>query len=1220
MIKTATGAGLLLLGSILSAGYLDEQLVAAWTFNGDNETSALTDISGRYPLKKTFPGGDRLFEVTKEGTVRLGGGALLSTGKLAEDPALRKQLAKGMTLWMRARFFEPKNMSGFVYQAFLNADAPADWKQISAGLYYVPVNGACFYGTTADGKKSEFGAGARCLRDQTQFNEIAFTFDGATGHQSLYLNGEFKTKRAWAPEGLADFRQFLLGRVRKAGGIRIEIDEVRLYKTALSDSDLRGLKPVKKGEKKQAETMMGTFLVEPFNDLGGWRGLQGPGTTRGRAFGTGLTLAGERHPDRPDGFAGRADFDFDGSYRKGGHLEYRRFRPFNAGAVKVHSVEFDVNTRNIPCRIGFRLQDARGKKVILPPRDVGASGEWRHISYPLNAETVKEYESIVFPCRLQGIFLEAPKGRNHIYLDDIALKGEFSSAMALRILPELDATAREPGKPFHLSYRLSHAGETARKGTLSLQLMNSDFQEVFRTTQSLVLPPNGRPVVTFKLPGQPIGSYHANLLWTGEDGSKEPYLDWIAVFRPNGKRINRTGMQFGVMGAGTGYGRGAGRLHSQWLRELGIDIMRETVTGDRIEQGDGIENYADMGRPIQTLQDAGVDICFSYMFGVPEYVRGKGTSTKYVGGNEEAFRTHIRRVLTFLSRYPAVKYFEWWNEADGKTFDDSMKHYVQTLHILREERDRIMPKLKILNSGVTTADREGRRENTLEMISGGRQDIDVACFHSHGLLDAYKTSQAFMCDVLNKVYGNPDFPVCNTESGERGGYTAESILAHAPQMIRKIVYAKTFNTRFFIFFILRDYWDLDPGADDSFGMFTADNRPKPMVPAYNELIRQLADTERGEEIRLHPSLTAYRFRKCFENQDVIALWPTVGGQRIPLVLEGSGSAVFTDMYGQSETVNAENGMLFRILPGQPSYLSFPRGAFRPGKSPVEFLELPAGVPKEKTVLKFRLNAPADEDAVFHLDAGSGKLRLPVSSGKSARAEIAALVPADGNNSDTAGIPLRVRMEKKSGDLAFDFPVAIRLCTPVPIEGKQKALPLKLNQKVHVADFRYDPHIPAWKGAQDLSVCVQVSRNATELLIAADVTDDRHCVSETPEFTWKDDSIQFGIGGSDGSHFEFTMAGSGKGPAMVWCHIAPEPKWIGEWKQFPASVTRRNGVTEYRIRIPLSVLRIQNHLNATFRMNFLVNENDGQGRVRFLEWADGIGRGKNVDGFNWMILK
>ena len=212
------------------------------------------------------------------------------------------------------------------------------------------------------------------------------------------------------------------------------------------------------------------------------------------------------------------------------------------------------------------------------------------------------------------------------------------------------------------------------------------------------------------------------------------------------------------------------------------------------------------------------------------------------------------------------------------------------------------------------------------------------------------------------------------------------------------------------------------------------------------------------------------------------------------------------------------------------------------------------------------------------------------------------------------------MEKKSGVLAFDFPVAIRLCTPVPIEGKQKALPLKLNQKVHVADFRYDPHIPAWKGAQDLSVCVQVSRNATELLIAADVTDDRHCVSETPEFTWKDDSIQFGIGGSDGSHFEFTMAGSGKGPAMVWCHIAPEPKWIGEWKQFPASVTRRNGVTEYRIRIPLSVLRIQNRLNATFRMNFLVNENDGQGRVRFLEWADGIGRGKNVDGFNWMILK
>ena len=1220
MKKIKVCALLFLVGSTLSAGYLDEQLVAAWTFNGDNETSALTDTSGRYPLEKSFPGGDRLFELTKEGTVRLGGGALLSTGKLAEDPAIRQLLAKGMTLWMRVRFFEPKNMSGFVYQAFLNADAPADWKQISAGLYYIPINGACFYGTTADRKKSEFGAGLSCLRDQTQFNEIAFTFDGTTGHQTIYLNGEFKTKRAWAPNGLADFRKFLLGRVRKAGGIRIEIDEIRLYKSALSDSDLRGLKPVKKGEKKQAETMTGTFLVESFNDLGGWRGLQGPGTTPGRAFGTGLTLAGEPHPDRPDGFAGRADFDFDGSYKNGGHLEYRRFRPFNAGTVKVHSVEFDVNTRGIPCRIGFRLQDARGTKVILPPRDVGASKEWRHISYPLNAETVKEYNSIIFPCRLWGIFLEAPKGRNYIYLDDISLKGEFSTAMALRILPEMEPAAREPGKPFRVSYRLNHAGEKTMQGTLSFQLMDSNFREVFRSTKKALLPPNGRPVIAFQVPGQPIGSYHANLLWTGEDGTKETYLDWIAVFRPNGKRINRSGMQFGVMGAGSGYGRGAGRLHSQWLRELGIDIMRETVTGDRIEQGAGIENYTDMGRPIRTLQEAGVDICYSYMFGVPEYVRGKGTSTKYVGGNLEAFRTHIRRVLTFLSRYPAVKYFEWWNEADGKTFDDSMEHYVQTLRILREERDRIMPNLKILNSGVTTANREGRRENTMQMISGGKNDIDVACFHSHGLLDAYKESQAFMCDLLKKVYGDPDYPLCNTESGERGGYTAESILAHAPQMIRKIIYAKTFNTKFFIFFILRDYWDLDPGADDSFGMFNADNRPKPMVPAYNELIRQLSNTERGKEIRLHPSLTAYQFRKCFENRDVIAVWPTVGGQRIPLTLEGSGSIVFTDMYGKSETVESKNGTIFRILPGQPSYLSYSRGSFRPGKSPVEFLELPAGVPNEKTVLKFRLNAPSGEDAVFHLNAGAGTLRIPVSSGGNATANVDAVVPPAGKNSDTAEIPLQVRVEKKSGVLSFHFPVSIRLCTPVPMEGKQQAATLQLNQKVHVADFRYDPHIPAWKGAQDLSVTVKVSRKEKELLIAADVTDDKHCVSESPEFTWRDDSVQFGIGGSDGSHFEFTMAGSGQGPAMVWCHIAPEQKWIGEWKQFPASVTRKKGVTEYRIRIPLSVLRIENRTNATFRMNFLVNENDGQGRVRFIEWADGIGRGKNVDGFNWMILK
>ena len=62
------------------------------------------------------------------------------------------------------------------------------------------------------------------------------------------------------------------------------------------------------------------------------------------------------------------------------------------------------------------------------------------------------------------------------------------------------------------------------------------------------------------------------------------------------------------------------------------------------------------------------------------------------------------------------------------------------------------------------------------------------------------------------------------------------------------------------------------------------------------------------------------------------------------------------------------------------------------------------------------------------------------------------------------------------------------------------------------------------------------------------------------------------------------------------------------------------MTHYEVSLPLAKLGIPDKTGTLFRFSFLVNENDGKGRIRWIEWMGGIGHAKNPDEFGWGILK
>lgn len=279
----------------------------------------------------------------------------------------------------------------------------------------------------------------------------------------------------------------------------------------------------------------------------------------------------------------------------------------------------------------------------------------------------------------------------------------------------------------------------------------------------------------------------------------------------------------------------------------GFDIERLGVTGNRLDNGkttnfEGYEKYLKMNR------DAGMIACASYTEGVPDYTQEKplwrGMPTKL-----EVFRGHMDKVFRCLAKYPNVQYLEFWNEPDIGFMVGTLDQYLDALKVVRASQQANAPKLKIATGGVTVIHPKEKKNFSRDMYWKGKGLYDVACFHAHGSLRDYSERQELLEKWLEE--GGIDLPVCNTETGDRSGYTVDTIKRHAVTLVKKIVYAKSRNTEFYTWFTLQDYWDMDFEADDSFGLVTSDNRPKPSFIAYNELIRQLGNTGRGELLSGH---------------------------------------------------------------------------------------------------------------------------------------------------------------------------------------------------------------------------------------------------------------------------------------------------------------------------------------------------------------------------------
>jgi hypothetical protein len=154
----------------------------------------------------------------------------------------------------------------------------------------------------------------------------------------------------------------------------------------------------------------------------------------------------------------------------------------------------------------------------------------------------------------------------------------------------------------------------------------------------------------------------------------------------------------------------------------------------------------------------------------------------------------------------------------------------------------------------------------------------------------------------------------------------------------------------------------------------------------------------------------------------------------------------------------------------------------------------------------------------------------------------------------------------------------------------------------------------WGGPADLSGKTNFQYDGTGLTINADVTDDVFDQTETAPNLWRGDGLQFaisnGLPGENATSTEIGAALLSTGPA-VYTFATADGSSTGTTPGATADITRADGVTSYRIKVPWTALGFIAQPAGPVAISLALNENDGAGRAGALQWASGIVTGKTT---------
>jgi hypothetical protein len=597
---------------------------------------------------------------------------------------------------------------------------------------------------------------------------------------------------------------------------------------------------------------------------------------------------------------------------------------------------------------------------------------------------------------------------------------------------------------------------------------------------------------------------------------------------------------------------------------------------------------------------------------------------------------------------PFVDTFEIQNEPDltclyqpGFDFQTGVGLYLDILRAGAAAVRRAAPKARVAGIDVSGGDYDGTLQFSKAIFAGGGGSlIDVYTGHPYAGVRYFGEGQRPMWPVFNQERRKELDTLAMIKAnggkqrfwvGEKGwglDVKTDPLSPYSRDFARCLVQSMVIAHS--VPGVERYFWFIEEGCNEGgyeYGLFRGE-QPLPAALAYATAARLLHGAAPVRSIERADSLQAHCFATSGADSTLV-LWSEGDAERLTVnAMPADWTA--TDFLGGPISSGSQGRAMSLNLTRSPIYLRFPAAATEAACAAVEGgsittaqpVKLLAAYVADTTHLGARLQNVTNQPVKARLSAAGGAQEVTVPGAGKLMVQLPA--PPDLLTAGRRDLP--VTLAAGGATLSAAARVDLLRCGRAPALA-DGLLPAAGEHPDFVLDQRSqvlpaDPGV-GWKGPEDLSVRAWVAWDQQALYFTARVHDPVHyVVGVEPGNFWNSDSLQIAI---DPHHD--AAPGQGFGPEDVELGMVLAPDGPRVFQTAPTSRrldvrcagAREGNDTVYRLAMPWTLLGITPKAGAVMGFNFIVNNNNGQGRAYWMGPTPGIGEAKSPDVYRGLWL-
>ena len=893
----------------------------------------------------------------------------------------------------------------------------------------------------------------------------------------------------------------------------------------------------------------------------------------------------------------------------------------------------------------LRITDREGETFQFTRPLAAEDRGWREFAYQIDAGKPKAgswgkraNRRIDFPAKLTGFASDFNSREGKGYLGIGAVEIEVLHS-GLPLQPQL-----ETGSPLQIltperkeapGISLVNPRKEKAEGELFYRVADAFGAELENATRKITLAPGGKLLFPLMKPKK-FGVYYVDVRFRENDPQLKTFEKQYryCYMRPAGPTPGMAkGFLFGVCSHPQGLSDRDLELEARAAALCGVKIMRTDIYWERIQPAPGRWLFGSFDRVVEAFGAQNIEVQAIYCY-LPKWAvakEWKPLAPNYKGKPRPDYGHWRRFIRAFAEHYRGrLRYVEVWNEPDHIGFANfPVSEYIEMMKIAYAETKKAAPEMSVLTGGYTgmpgSSPKMREKDHMTRTLTEGKGAYDVLAFHGHGSMSSYRNQVDRLVKMRRDL--GVEAPWYANETAISAILIGE--MKQAETLFQKFLYSWANGAIGYNWYDLRND-GFDPNANEhNFGLITRDFLPKAAYAVYNALSGTYREAEFLRAVRFGGNIEAFLFR-AGDGRLLLAVWNNDPGcDGTPLCLSGiSGRAEESDLFGNVASLPVRGGQLVFKAGRSPVTIRLEadaaelKGAGEFLKSGLVFSVTPG---RESEVMPEFCNPTARPlelelnwmpPAGVTLSAVGQKLKLK--PGEYRKLPLKLTAAPEFRSPDSR--PAEMKLELVLGGLWHG-----ELCYPVRtvvwLETEMPRTPVfVLREAAQVIPFA--PNVPEkehlfWKGPADLSAEIRLAHDRQALLFEAVVTDDVHHQPGSGAEVWRGDNIQMALQlpGQKGMwELGFTRLDDGKSEAFVW--LAPSgfsaDKAAGAVR-LETSRDEKKKQTVYRAAIPFEAIGLKETAKKRgFRLNLIVNDNDGEMRESCIGVAPGIAENKDPE--------